>query len=322
MSGRFGGFGGWVLAVREARTGWPVPVVLGVLSAVLAVVSLLWPPVYDGLATRELDRRLQLAQADGPLVTARATLYGPRDREGQSAAPRFGSLDEDLSRVGEGMRQGSSGELARTLVRVSGWAQSEGLELDGAGVARPRGNPGVVSLVYAQDAADRVRWVAGRAPALPGGDPRRAPLELAVSRPVSERFQLRVGQELQLAQGTVDTGAVLVGVFEPLAGSDDLWRELPLLNAPLEAATPNGFVLYGQALVAPAGLEALEARGSLSLSASWVFGTAQQPWGTGGTARGCVNCPPGRGRSWRTHPRGCAARCRIPRWAVRRGSGR
>ncbi|GGQ99512.1 FtsX-like permease family protein [Kitasatospora griseola] len=284
MSG-LGGFGGWRPALREARTGWPVLVVLAVVSAVLAVVSLLWPPVFDGLSTKELNRRLAAAQVDGLLVTARATVHAPRNFYGQSTAPQFGSLDSDLTRVGEGMRQGSSGELAHTLVRVSGWAQSDGMDLSGAGVARPHGRAASVSLAYAQDAVDRVRWVAGRAPGQPDGA-KQAPIELGMSRKGLAQFGLAVGQRVQLSGQTGATEAVVVGEFEPLDGADDLWRELPLLNEPLDAAVPEGYIRYGQALVAPAGLEAMEARGSLSLSATWAFGVAQQPWGNGGTAAG------------------------------------
>ncbi|RKE21571.1 hypothetical protein [Streptomyces sp. TLI_171] len=279
------GFGGWRPALREVRTGRPVLVVLAALSAVLTVAVLLWPPVFDGLSTAELDRRLAVEQVNGPLVTARSTVSAPRDRTGRSTAPQFGTLDGDLTRVGEGLRQGSSGELARTLVRVSGWAESDGMEVSGPGVPKPHGNAGVLSLAYPQDAADRVRWVAGRAPGLPA-DPATAPIELGLSRPVLEQFGLAVGQRVELAGSTSVTGAVVVGVFEPLDGSDDLWRELPLLNAPLDAPVPSGHVRYGEAMVAPAALEAMEARGSLSLAATWVFWSAQQPWGTGGTAAG------------------------------------
>ncbi|MFD7645289.1 hypothetical protein ACFV4P_32075 [Kitasatospora sp. NPDC059795] len=284
MSG-FGGFGGWRPALREARTGWPVLVVLAVLSAVLTVASLLWPPVFDDLSTKELNRRLAVAQAEGPLVVARATLNAPRNRAGQSTAPQFGSLDSDLTRVGEGLRQGPSGELAHTLARVSGWAQSDGMELKGQGVPRPHGNPASVSLAYAQDAAGRVRWVAGRAPGQPDAA-QQAPVELGMSRKGLEQFGLALGQRVMLEGQAGATEAVVVGEFAPLDGSDDLWRELPLLNEPLDAPEPSGYIRYGQALVAPAGLEAMEARGSLSLSATWVFEAAQQPWGTGGTAAG------------------------------------
>ncbi|MFD8481993.1 hypothetical protein [Kitasatospora sp. NPDC059673] len=280
-----GGFGGWRPALREARTGWPVLVVPAALSVVLTVASLLWPPVFDALATKELQRRLAVAQVDGPLVMARASLNAPRNFSGQSTAPRFGSLDSDLTRVGEGLRQGASGELAHTLVRVSGWAQSDGMQLSGAGVARPHGNPGSVSLAYAQDAADRVRWTAGRAPGRPDGA-KEAPIELGLSRRGLDQFGLTVGQRVWLEGQKGATEAVVVGEFEPLDGADELWRELPLLNAPLDAAEPSGYIRYGQALVAPAGLEALEARGSLSVSATWAFRSEQQPWGTGGTAAG------------------------------------
>ncbi|MGW4382759.1 hypothetical protein [Kitasatospora sp. NPDC004531] len=284
MSGR-GGFGGWRPALREARAGWPVLVVLAVLSAVLTVASLLWPPVFDGLATKELARRLVVGQVDGPLVVARASLNAPRDRTGQSTAPQFGTLDSDLTRVGEGVRQGATGELAHTLVRVSGWVQSDGLALSGDGVPRPHGTDGQVSLAYAQDAADRVRWVAGRAPGQPAGA-KEAPIELGMSRHGLEKFGLAVGQKVLMSGRTGATEAVVVGEFAPLDGSDDLWRELPLLNEPMDAPEPNGYVRYGQAMVAPAGLEALEARGSLSLSATWAVEAAEQPWGTGGTAAG------------------------------------
>ncbi|MFF0392822.1 hypothetical protein ACFYS8_29575 [Kitasatospora sp. NPDC004615] len=280
-----GGFGGWRPALREARTGWPVLVVLTALAVVLTVVSLLWPPVFDGLATKELSRRLTVAQVDGPLVMARASLKAPRNFYGNSTAPQFGSLDSDLTRVGETLRQGASGELAHTLVRVSGWAQSEGMKLSGAGVPEPDDSGTSVSLAYAQDAADRVRWTAGRAPAQPDGA-KEAPIELGMSRQGLEQFGLTVGQRVKLEGQTEATEAVVVGEFEPLDGADDLWRELPLLNSPLYAPEPNGYVRYGQALVAPAGLEALEARGSLSVSATWAFQAAQQPWGTGGTAAG------------------------------------
>ncbi|KDN82730.1 hypothetical protein [Kitasatospora cheerisanensis] len=284
MNGR-GGFGGWRPALREARTGWPVLVVLAVLSVVLTMATLLWPPVFDTLSTKELGRRLTAAQADGPLVTARATLKAPRDFWGASTAPQFGTMDSDLSRVGEELRQGASGELARALVRVSGWAESGGLELSGAGVARPHGNAASLSLAYAQDAADRVRWVAGRAPGRPDAA-KEAPVEVALSRAGMEQFGLRVGQQVLLSGPTGATGALVVGEFAPLDGADDLWRQLPLLNEPMDAAVPSGYVRYGQAMVAPAGLEALEARGSLSVSATWTFGVAEQPWGNGGTAAG------------------------------------
>ncbi|MFJ5235086.1 hypothetical protein ACIQBJ_34985 [Kitasatospora sp. NPDC088391] len=279
------GFGGWVPAWREVRTGGPVLAVLVVLSAVLTVAALLWPPVFDRLATKELGRRLTAAQADGPLVTGSAVLGAPVDFSHRSTAPQFDTLDRSLTEVGETFRAGSSGELAQTLVRVSGWAESEGLEVGGAGVRQPTGRPGVLSTAYAQDAADRVAWVAGRAPGKPA-DPQGAPVELGLSREVLAQFGLTVGQRVLLAGGSVATEAVVVGEYRPLDGSDDLWRRLPLLNSPLNAATPAGFVLYGEALVAPAGLEAMEARGMRTMDARWAFGVAEQPWGTGGTARG------------------------------------
>ncbi|MFC8720903.1 hypothetical protein [Kitasatospora sp. NPDC057198] len=293
---RPGGFGGWRPAAREARTGWPVLVVLAVLSAVLTVATLLWPPVFDRLATKEVARRLDVAQVNGPLLKAVASVNPPVDGKGASLAPRFGTLDEDLTRVGEGMRQSSSGELARSLVRVSGWAQAAGMELSGDGVPQPHGNPGVLSLVYAQDAADRVRWVAGRAPGLPA-DPGKAPVELGLSAASLEQFGLKVGQRVHFSGppgGTGFTDAVVVGEFEPLDGSDDLWRELPLLNSPMDSQDrPSVYIRYGQAMVSAAGLEAMEARGSRSLDATWVFWTAEQPWGTAGTAAGAAELSSG-----------------------------
>ncbi|QKW21937.1 hypothetical protein HUT16_25315 [Kitasatospora sp. NA04385] len=289
-SGRLrpGGFGGWRPAVREVRTGRPVLAVLAVLSAVLTVATLLWPPVFDRLATREVARRLAAAQAAGPLLRASSSVNPPVNEKGGLAVPQFGTLDKDLTVVGEEMRQSSSGELARSLVRVSGWAQSAGMELSGDGVPRPHGNPGMVSLVYAQDAADRVRWVAGRAPGLPA-DPAAAPVELGLSAASLEKFGLKVGQRVHFAGRTGGTDAVVVGEFEPLDGSDDLWRELPLLNSPMDSQDqPSVYIRYGQAMVSAAGLEAMEARGSQSLDATWAFWTAEQPWGTAGTAAGAA----------------------------------
>ncbi|MEU3499124.1 hypothetical protein ABZ747_37270 [Kitasatospora cineracea] len=283
---RPGGFGGWRAAVREARTGWPVPAVLAVLSAVLTVAALLWPPVFDRLATRELARRLDAAQVGGPLLVSRASLNAPVDGRGGPLPPQFGTLDTDLVKVGEKMRQGASGELAGALVRVSGWVQADGMGLSGDGVPEPHGNAGVMSLVYAQDAAGRVRWVAGRAPGLPA-DPERAPIELGLSAASLEQFGLKVGQRVQLSGDARSTGAVVVGEFEPLEGSDDLWRELPLLNSPMDTQVQaSQYVRYGQAMVSPAGLEAMESRGATALDAAWVFRAAEQPWGTGGTSAG------------------------------------
>ncbi|WP_030463240.1 hypothetical protein [Kitasatospora sp. NRRL B-11411] len=283
---RPGGFGGWRAAVREARTGWPVSAVLAVLAAVLTVAALLWPPVFDRLATRELARRLDAAQVGGPLLVSRASLNAPVDGRGGPLPPQFGTLDTDLVKVGEKMRQGASGELAGALVRVSGWVQADGMELSGDGVPEPHGNAGVMSLVYAQDAASRVRWVAGRAPGLPA-DPERAPIELGLSAASLEQFGLKVGQRVQLSGDARFTGAVVVGEFEPLEGSDDLWRELPLLNSPMDTQVQaSQYVRYGQAMVSPAGLEAMESRGARTLDAAWVFWAAEQPWGTGGTSAG------------------------------------
>ncbi|ROR38517.1 hypothetical protein [Kitasatospora cineracea] len=283
---RPGGFGGWRAAVREARTGWPVPAVLAVLSAVLTVAALLWPPVFDRLATRELARRLDAAQVGGPLLVSRASLNAPVDGRGGPLPPQFGTLDTDLVKVGEKMRQGASGELAGALVRVSGWVQADGMGLSGDGVPEPHGNAGVMSLVYAQDAVGRVRWVAGRAPGLPS-DPERAPIELGLSAASLEQFGLKVGQRVQLSGDARSTGAVVVGEFEPLEGSDDLWRELPLLNSPMDTQVQaSQYVRYGQAMVSPAGLEAMESRGAAALDAAWVFRAAEQPWGTGGTSAG------------------------------------
>ncbi|MGW4809554.1 hypothetical protein [Kitasatospora sp. NPDC004272] len=292
---RPGGFGGWRPAAREARTGWPVLAVLALLSAVLTVATLLWPPVFDRLATKEVARRLSVAQVNGPLLKATTSVNPPVAGRGEPAV-RSGTLDEDLTKVGEGMRQSATGELARSLVRVSGWAQAAGMELSGEGVPKPHGHPGVVSLVYAQDAADRVRWVAGRAPGRPA-DPATAPIELGLSAASLEQFGLRVGQQVHFAGQPGETGftdAVVVGEFEPLDGSDDLWRELPLLNSPMDShEQPNVYVRFGQAMVSAAGLEAMEARGSQALDATWVFWTAEQPWGTAGTAAGAAELSSG-----------------------------
>ncbi|GLW57430.1 hypothetical protein [Kitasatospora phosalacinea] len=284
---RRGGFGGWRPAAREARTGWSVLVVLAVLTAVLAVAALLWPPLFDRSANRELARRLTAGQANGPLMTARAELTGPVDVMHVSTAPQFDTLDAELTKVGEEMRQAARGELARSLVRVSGWTEVEGMELTGAGVPMPFGGPSSVSLVYAQDAADRVRWVAGRAPGRPA-DAESAPIELGLSAESLEKLGVSVGQQVSLVGAKGRTEAVVVGEFEPLEGADDVWRELPLLNSPMDSPVLHGYVRYGQAMVAPAGVEAMEARGAPSTAAAWVFWLAEQPGGGGGTARGAA----------------------------------
>ncbi|BAJ31217.1 MULTISPECIES: FtsX-like permease family protein [Kitasatospora] len=283
---RSGGFGGWRPAAREARTGWPVLLVLAVLSAVLTVATLLWPPVFDRLATKELARRLDAAQVNGPLLVSRTSLNAPVNDKGQLQVPQFGTLDTDLTKIGEKMRQGTSGELGRAMARVSGWAESDGMQMSGDGVPQPHGNPGMMALAYAQDAADRVRWVAGRAPGLPA-DPATAPIELGLSAATLEQFGLKVGQHVFLAGDSRATETVVVGEFEPLDAMDDLWRELPQLNSPMDVHIKDSvYIRYGQAMVAPAGLEAIEARGARTLDATWVFWTAEQPWGTGGTFAG------------------------------------
>ncbi|MFF4345609.1 hypothetical protein ACFY00_37600 [Kitasatospora sp. NPDC001540] len=284
---RPGGFGGWRPAAREVRTGRPVLVVLALLVTVLTVAALLWPPLFERSANRELARRLAVAQANGPLMTVRTELTGPLNPVHASTAPQFDTLDAELTEVGEEMRQASRGELARSMVRVSGWTQVEGMELTGADVPRPFGSPPSVSLVYAQDAADRVRWVAGRAPGRPAGAS-TAPIELGLSARSLELFGVSVGQRVALSGEKGFTEAVVVGEFEPLEGADDLWRELPLLNSPMDSPVPHGYVRYGQAMVAPAGVEAMEARGSLTTAATWVFWLAEPPRGGGGTARGAA----------------------------------
>ncbi|MFJ1754498.1 hypothetical protein [Kitasatospora sp. NPDC088134] len=96
-------------------------------------------------------------------MTVFVVLRAPVDFYRRSTAPQFDTLDRGLTEVGETFRQGASGESGQTLVRVPGWAESEGLEVGGADVRQPTGRPGVLSTVYAQDAADRVAWVVGRA---------------------------------------------------------------------------------------------------------------------------------------------------------------
>ncbi|MFJ4681029.1 hypothetical protein [Kitasatospora sp. NPDC088783] len=88
-----------------------------------------------------------------------------------------------------------------------------------------------------------------------------------------QQFGLKVGGRVVMSGSAGSTEAVVVGEFEPLDGSDDLWRELPLLNSQLQ---PSIHVRYGQAM---------EARGSRTLDATWAFWTAEQPCGTGGTSR-------------------------------------
>ncbi|MFJ1754497.1 hypothetical protein [Kitasatospora sp. NPDC088134] len=84
---------------------------------------------------------------------------------------------------------------------------------------------------------------------------------------------------MTVSQYVLLTGtAVVVGEYRPLDGADGLWRRLPPLNSPLTAAAPGGFVLYGEALMAPAGLEGMEARGMRTMDVKWAFGVAEQPW--------------------------------------------
>ncbi|MEV6208891.1 FtsX-like permease family protein [Kitasatospora sp. NPDC051914] len=251
--------GRWPRAVSRRL---PLYALQFVLVAVLAAFAAAWEPSYDRLATRALAQEVEQAGSDGPLVAVRSGLRPPAADDGSSVAPKFGSLEQDLGRLAEGMARGAGPRLVAVLGAPVARIETGPVPVGGPAVRQPSGTVPTGQLVYAQDAGREVRWTAGRAPGTPAGDPAPSPVEVALSGPNADALGLAPGRRVTLRGPGLDTEAVVVGVFEPVAETADLWQQFPSLARPLVSDTTQGRRTAVEFLVGAAGIEAIEARGT------------------------------------------------------------
>ncbi|MEU8517621.1 hypothetical protein AB0C76_39510 [Kitasatospora sp. NPDC048722] len=259
---------------REARTAWPVAVVLALLAVLLTAIPLSWPPRFDRLAAGSLADRIDRAQLSGALVTASSTTV-PIPAGARPGA--HGTLDDDLDRIGAALRATAGPPLAAALGRPQGRVATASALAAGPGAPAPHGGPQRFGLVHAQpDATDGpVEFVQGRAPrqASPGSadDPAedRAPIEVAVSEATRQRFDLTVGQTFGLTDLQWATPVVLVGVFRTDRGATRLWQQFPMLVAPWTVPAETGQEVDGQMLTSAEGIVLAASRGTAPLRVTW-----------------------------------------------------
>ncbi|MFE7559806.1 hypothetical protein [Kitasatospora sp. NPDC057500] len=280
---------------REARIAWPVLAVLALLAVLLTAVPLSWPPRFDRLAADTLADRVDRAQTAGPALSAgAATLPMP-----WLSPPPPGTLDGNLDRIGNGVRAAAGPRLAAEL--GTPWARvTTGLAtVRGPGVATfYGGDPPRVNLVYAQhDGPDGpVEYLQGRAPRQPAADldlsvrpEKPAPVEVAASEATREKFNLTLGQQIDLGGYGWTAEAVLVGVFRTDQGAQRLWQRSPFLVKPwpVLAVAGNGtkWELDGQLLTSAGGIELL-ARNPGGFDVAWELPVAVDRSGPGATPAG------------------------------------
>lgn len=166
------------------------------------------------------------------------------------------ALGDELRRYSSVVENAAPAALRKALVRDSTRIAMPGVRI-GRSVA--------LSLVYASDAPPRSVYAAGRPPA-----DRERVVEIAVSTRTRDALKLRLGQELPLGPGaleSVDAPARVVGFY----GADRqrrLWREQPLLARPARDAR-GGAVRYAGALLAPRGVEVLQSQANAELTVVW-----------------------------------------------------
>ncbi|MFJ8039111.1 hypothetical protein ACIRBX_01190 [Kitasatospora sp. NPDC096147] len=266
---------------REARTGWPVAVVLALLAVLLTALPLSWPPQFDRMAADTLAARLERAGQSGPLLAVRSSSEAITDYETQGpAAVGRGTLDEALNEIGDGLRGAAAQPLAGLLGTAPGRAVTTSAAAEGPGVPTFHGLPPLLTLAYAQPGAGSpVEYVRGRAPSRPAADPVTVgavgsaapvePVEVAVSEGGQADLGLTVGQRFELKGEGWATPVVLVGVFRTDRGADRLWQQYPLLVRPATVHSLLGRQLNGQLLTSSGGIEQVESRGRVPLTLDW-----------------------------------------------------
>ncbi|MEU5956328.1 hypothetical protein [Streptomyces sp. NPDC047525] len=171
-------------------------------------------------------------------------------------------------------RGGGGGSLGGELRRLSTVVENAAptalrgdLPRDSTRIALPNvrtGDGTTLSLVYASDAPPRTAYAAGRPPAARG-----RVVEIAVSTRTRDALKLRLGQELRLGPGaleSVDAPARVVG-FYAADGERRLWREQPLLAR--TARDPRSGAAHAGALLAPRGVEVLQQQSGADLTVIW-----------------------------------------------------
>ncbi|MBP0451458.1 hypothetical protein J5Y04_18175 [Kitasatospora sp. RG8] len=271
---------------REAQVAWPVAVVLALLAVLLTAIPLSWPPRADRLAAGALADRVARAQLSGPLIAAGTTTTPLPNM------PRLpgGRLDQELDRVGNGLRAAAAPRLAAVLGRLQGRVTTADATAVGPGLPTPYGRAPRVSLAYAQPdgPGGPVQYVQGRAPRQPAADrgtppAEPAPIEVAVSEATRERLGLTVNQQFDLWGSGWATPVLLVGVFRTDQGAGRLWQQFPLLVEPMTAMEVTGQELNGQLLTSAGGIEQTASRGTVPLQLAWDLPVATDRAGPAAT---------------------------------------
>ncbi|MFG2501935.1 hypothetical protein ACGFSB_27450 [Streptomyces sp. NPDC048441] len=220
------------------------------LVLVLCAVAVGGPGLLDRASGSALASRLEQVQRDAPGITHRMRFEPEAERVGES------SLGADLRRFSSVIENATPAALRGDLLR------------DSTRIALPtvRMGGGIqLSLVYASDAPGRTAYAEGRPPVGRG-----RVVEIAVSTRTRDALKLRLGQELRLGPGAlenVDASARVVGFYEAEDGRR-LWREQPVLAR--TGLDPRGSaVRYAGALLAPRGVEVLQAQAQAELTVLW-----------------------------------------------------
>ncbi|MER7174368.1 hypothetical protein [Streptomyces mesophilus] len=257
-------------SLRGMRGDLPLLACLALLTALLTAVTAAAPAFIEQLAGRAFADRLVQAQDTAPGVTYSVRL----DVAPENVVDPGGRLADAMIDVGDELESYSwaSPELPGELRTDSARLVLPGVDADTAA------GPARLSLMHATDAPRKGGYVEGRAPRARTGTP-----EIAVSEATRDGLKLRVGQRLELGrdgQQGIQATAVVVGVFAT-GGDTRLWRQEPLLVAPLKsadsaesaesadsadsAARPH----QAMALTAPGSILELQAQAGLQLSVQW-----------------------------------------------------
>ncbi|WP_199548866.1 hypothetical protein [Streptomyces sp. N35] len=212
-------------SLRGVRGDLPLLACLALLTALLTAVTAAAPAFIDQLAGRAFADRLVQAQDTAPGVTYSVRL----EVAPENAVDPGRRLAEAMTDVGDELESFSwaspqlPGELRTDSARFV---------LPGVDTVTEAG-PARLSLMHATDAPRKGGYVEGRPPRAKAGTP-----EIAVSAATRDGLKLRVGQRLELGRGGqqgIQATAVVVGVFAT-GGDARLWRQEPLLVAPLKSA--------------------------------------------------------------------------------------
>jgi putative ABC transport system permease protein len=261
-------------AGREARGEVPLLACLFAVVTLLTVVAAAGPPLLDRFAGQAFTARTDDAQRTQALVRQSAVLHG----QGDLPYPIESNLARELAEAGADFLRTAKPPLAGALRH-----QSTRVEVPAARTSTAAG-PGLLGLLYADDAPARSSYAQGRPPGRSTPD---GPVEIAVSARTRDALHLRLGQVLDLepAADHYSTPARITGFFTaPPDGRAPLWRQEPLLERP--SAADDGW--QAQAVVDAAALDAVQARGAGDLTVTW-----QSVLHTGGTSATALATPAG-----------------------------